>query len=257
MDWMKRIFFTIFCLAPFTILFAQSDNQTLRSVTKTDKRVCATGNDSFDFTYDVSYPFFSDNHATRKITDSLNKYVRIIAGNYFMDSTLSKSLISVIKKESDSIYTSWKKDLNISFCYNLENTENIELVFSNKRFSTLVNEWYAYDGGAHGVGGEDYIVLDTKTGRKINTWKQLFVDTNLVKSIAKNAFYAQKKRDQCDTADWFWGGEFYVSNNFAVLQQGILFYYQYYEIAPYVFGPTELLLTWDELKKVKMRKRIY
>ena len=258
--WAKfmRIIF-IFCLffCPFSASFGQSDKMIIRSINKLERAVCKDGTDSLTFNYSVSYPFFSDFKITKPITDSLNKYVRVVAGNYFMDSSLSKSLISVIKKESDSIYATWEHDLKVNFCYNLENIENIELIFHNKKFYSLVNAWYAYDGGAHPLSGEDYIVLDAKIGRKIESWKWLFTDTNLVKTIAKNEFYALKKREACDDANWFWGGDFYVSDNFAVLQNGILFYYQAYEIAPYAYGPTALFVKWDMLKKAKLKKRAY
>lgn len=253
---MKQLIGTFLFIIYCTALHAQWDKKTIRSVTKTQRDICASTGDSFDFHYEVSYPFFSNSKITHPITDSLNFYVRQVAGNNLMDSNFSSNLISLLKKESDTVFASWSRDLRVNFCYTLENIETIDLIYSNKMFSTLINRWYAYDGGAHGLSGEDFLVLDSKTGRRINSWKQLFVDTNKVFQLAKNEFYELKKREQCDSADWFWEGEFYVSDNFGILKEGILFYYQSYEIAPYALGPTELFLSWDILKKCKPKKKI-
>lgn len=40
---------------------------------------------------------------------------------------------------------------------------------------------------------------------------------------------------------------FSLNDNFAVADDGLLFYFDRYEMAPYALGPTELLLPWSEL----------
>ncbi len=249
----KYILISIFCIIN-TALQAQWDKVVTRGVVKTERGKCKNGTDSFDFNYSVTYPFFSNIKFTAPITDSLNYNILRIAGNSLMDSNYSSNLLSLLKIESDSVYATWKRDLQVNFCYNLENTERIELLYSDKKFCTLINDWYAYDGGAHGLSGEDYLVLDTKTGKRINSWKQLFADTNTAAQIIKTEFYALKKREQCDSSDWFWGGDFYVTDNFGVVKDGLVFYYQTYEIAPYADGPTELFIPWTLLKKAKIKK---
>ncbi|MCB1054950.1 MAG: DUF3298 and DUF4163 domain-containing protein [Acidobacteria bacterium] len=46
---------------------------------------------------------------------------------------------------------------------------------------------------------------------------------------------------------FFEGDRFALNDNFAVVDDGLLFHYNPYEIAPYVMGPTELFLSWQDL----------
>lgn len=256
---MKKIiiFLLFFPLAKPSM--AQWDKMEKMVVEVYDSSSCSgkdenNGIDSFQFKYTVSYPFFSNRKITQPITDSLNKYVRVIAGNSVADSFATYSLRAALKMEMDTLHDAWTHDLSSGFCYNFENSENIEIIFSDKHYTTLTNNWWAYDGGAHGVGGEDYIVLETASGRKINSWHEIVSDTALLLHIAEQEF--KRLKSICnDSTEWFWGGKFYLTNNFAVLTDGILFYYQTYEIAPYVFGPTELFLSWKMLKEALPKKK--
>lgn len=46
------------------------------------------------------------------------------------------------------------------------------------------------------------------------------------------------------------------NNNFAILKEGIRFYYNQYEIAAYAAGPIEILLTYEELSKIIKKNSI-
>ncbi|MBM3921534.1 MAG: DUF3298 domain-containing protein, partial [Sphingomonadales bacterium] len=83
----------------------------------------------------------------------------------------------------------------------------------------------------------------------------LFSDTNAVIKIAEKTFRKAKGMD--DNADisktWFWNGKFYLPDNFAYTEKGILFFYNVYEIAPYEQGETELLLDYQTLGKLLIK----
>lgn len=252
-----RKLLTILLLVSATILRAQLPAYKIKNVGKSDTAICTGSADSFTFSYQVSYPFFFDENKKGALADSLNHYVRIAAGNYFMDSNYMQNLNFLLKKEMDSVYEVWKRDLQVKFCYNLENRENLSVIFSNKKFISLSNIWFAYDGGAHGVGGQDLMLVDTRSGRRIHSWRQLFADTAEALRVARDIFYTEKKKENCETTEWFWGGDFFLTDNFAVLKTGLVFYYQAYEIAPYAYGPTSLFIPWDKLKKAKPLKQVY
>ncbi len=48
---------------------------------------------------------------------------------------------------------------------------------------------------------------------------------------------------------WFDNGQFSLTDNFAILPQGILFHYNSYEIASYAMGETTILLPYESIKK--------
>lgn len=43
--------------------------------------------------------------------------------------------------------------------------------------------------------------------------------------------------------------------NFAVTTEGVEFYYNPYEVAAYVFGPTDILFTWEQLGRLADKAR--
>lgn len=236
------------------------DKAMTNVVAKTDTAACTASADmkfadTVSFIYQISYPYFYNEGQTNPITDSANKYVRVVSGNTLLDSQDRTNLKFALKLEMDSLYKTWSRDLQGGFCYHFENSETISLAFADRNYLTLLNEWWAYDGGAHGVGGEDYVVLRSQTGQRIWSWKEIYPDTNRIIAIAKKEFYRLKKEELCDSVEWFWSGDFYLTDNFGILKDGITFYYQNYEIAPYVYGPTELFLSWDMLKPGKGKKK--
>jgi len=46
------------------------------------------------------------------------------------------------------------------------------------------------------------------------------------------------------------------NDNFAVTKEGLKFYYNNYEIAPYASGPTEILITYSELNDLISKNSI-
>ncbi len=73
-------------------------------------------------------------------------------------------------------------------------------------------------------------------------------------NIAEKIFREQNKipagTDLNAAGFWFEDNKFEVSDHFAILNKGLLFYYNAYEIAPYAFGPTELIVPYNEIKKI-------
>ncbi len=41
---------------------------------------------------------------------------------------------------------------------------------------------------------------------------------------------------------------FTLPENFALRDEGLAFYYNPYDVAPYAMGPTEIVLSWEEIK---------
>jgi hypothetical protein len=49
---------------------------------------------------------------------------------------------------------------------------------------------------------------------------------------------------------WFEDGVFRLNDNFGVTEEGIVFHFGYYEVAPYSMGPTEILITYDQISSL-------
>jgi hypothetical protein len=53
--------------------------------------------------------------------------------------------------------------------------------------------------------------------------------------------------DNLNEKGFFWDGKFQLPANIGLVPEGVQFFYNSYEIAAYAVGPTEFVLTWEEL----------
>lgn len=114
-------------------------------------------------------------------------------------------------------------------------------------------EHYLYLGGAHGTNSTTPMVFDTKTGQAV-TWNQVAINVSnekIVRLINKHKYDWLK--DMIDENDIREEDIFYVdpiepSESFSVNDEGLTFYYQPYDVAPYVFGVIEIMIPWEDLR---------
>ena len=109
-----------------------------------------------------------------------------------------------------------------------------------------------YTGGAHGNYSVSYYNIE------LNTGELLKLDNLLIKGFEKklNELIDKKFReakglkpgDDLEKDGGLFENKIKYNDNFAVTKEGLKFYYNNYEIAPYAAGPTELLITYTELK---------
>jgi hypothetical protein len=72
-------------------------------------------------------------------------------------------------------------------------------------------------------------------------------------NIAEAEFKAQsgiKPDEKIREPYWFKDGKFHLSGNYRFTTEGIVFYYDPYEIAPYSFGVIELKLPYEKIEKL-------
>ena len=122
-----------------------------------------------------------------------------------------------------------------------------------QHFVNYLIEKYEYMGGAHGLSAEMPIVFDLKTGDIVT--HEVFTghvgSDKLKELIDKHKF--DDLKDMVSDAGIDEDNIFYVesiepSQFFTVGEKGITFYYQPYDVAPYVFGVIQITLPWDDLK---------
>lgn len=102
-------------------------------------------------------------------------------------------------------------------------------------------------GGAHGFRDVRLLSFDAATGKALG-WDDL-VDPKSREPLLKVAEAEFRKSrniplyESLSGAGFdFPGGGFELASNFAILPTGVRMHYNPYEIAPYVFGPTEVLI---------------
>jgi hypothetical protein len=122
-----------------------------------------------------------------------------------------------------------------------------------EHFVNYLIEKYEYLGGAHGMSTETPLVFDLETGDIVT--HEFFtgqVGADKLKELIDKHKYDNLK-DMIQDAGIEEENIFYVesiepSSFYTVSQEGLTFYYQPYDLAPYVFGVITIPISWDGLK---------
>lgn len=132
--------------------------------------------------------------------------------------------------------------------------KNIESHIQLFRNDLLVYRIYyhEYTGGAHGNYMSTFLNLDLKTLTPIHL-RDLFVEDYkdpLTQLLWQQLIEDNHVSTRQEVEDLGYGstGELEPTENFYLTPQGITFYYNIYEIAPYVMGPTQITLSYESIQ---------
>lgn len=114
-----------------------------------------------------------------------------------------------------------------------------------------------FTGGAHGMATVTFTNLDPRTGASI-LLSDVLVDgyEATLLPLAEARFREVRGiEDGMSLSDagfsFFDNGVFALTENFAIGEDALTFYYNAYEVAPYALGSTEIVLSYDELNGLR------
>ncbi len=124
---------------------------------------------------------------------------------------------------------------------------NSDILFQQENYISVASTIFTYTGGAHPNNSQVYRSYDLKTGETITLDDILEPGyASALNSSAEIEFRMQKEippNESLESAGyWLEDGAFKVNDNFAIINQSLMFYYNAYEIGPYSLGATELEL---------------
>ena len=126
------------------------------------------------------------------------------------------------------------------------------VVFQSERVLNIEIKHYTFTGGAHGYSGFRSLLFDPATGKSIAI-ASLFNDPTAFKKFAEQQF-----REKFDVPAgtpinskglMFENEKFQLPQNIFFTTQGIVLYYNAYEIASYAEGAKELLLPYEKVDR--------
>lgn len=211
---------------------------------------CTAGSDSCTYIR-ISYQLLTDSPQSTKINksiiDTITKYSFTYEKPY---NSIDESMNAYIKE-----YESYRKDMastgNSEYMMNWYYDEKGAVEYDNGSILSYSMTNESFTGGAHGSNYVNYYIFDQTSGNVL-TYKDIFIkgsDKDLNKLIDKKFRQSKGLKPGESLVD---GGGLFENHiehndNFAVFKDGIKFYYNSYEIAPYSSGPTELIFSWAEL----------
>jgi hypothetical protein len=208
---------------------------------KSDTMQCAS--------YEVNYPEFSglDSVVERKIRRQVNATVSM--GN---PEAEGKSM-EQIGEEFVQEYEDFNKEMPDAAGGWYYNADVSVEVLTDTLISMTVSQDY-FTGGAHGGADTYFINVNPSTGAEFtldNLLKNGYLEP--LTSLGEQIF--RKVKEIPDTASLnenyfeFPDDTFALNKNYGFKKEGIVFYYNNYEIAPYAAGPTEVIIPYETVRE--------
>ncbi|NBL65404.1 DUF4163 domain-containing protein [Flavobacterium sp. NST-5] len=133
----------------------------------------------------------------------------------------------------------WEAKIDAKITYETENVINVSV------------ENYMFTGGAHGYQGIRSLLFDAKTGKELKL-KDYIKDEASLLAMAEKLFREKYKIGANDpinkTGLMFEGEKFALPQNIFFTKDGLLLYYNTYEVAAYVEGAKEVLIPYNQLE---------
>ena len=152
-------------------------------------------------------------------------------------------MLSKYKTIWNDVKASLEKEPELGFSSNTW----MMFVGQKEKLATFAIRYYSYTGGAHGLGGSEYLTIDMTT-HKVLTLSDIIEQKKLpeVKELLWS-FYTDSGRIKDEEA-FTKKTDFDVSKNFYLAHDGIHFIYDEYEIASYAEGEQDLVISWGLLQ---------
>lgn len=213
-----------------------------------------------NLTISFTYPVKSSD---AMLKDSLDAY---FIATCFGDKYIGRQPADVVKEYSRTYIEEYRRDLEPMY------TEDIK----NKEADAPIGGWYSYyktikssvqlyekellvyqiyydefTGGAHGVYMTTFLNIDLATMRPLRL-DDLFVEDYKASltDLIWNQLMADNKvatREALEDIGYGSTGEITPTENFFLSREGITFYYNIYDITPYVMGPVRVQISFDML----------
>lgn len=192
------------------------------------------------------------------INDTLMHYLKAALAVYAVEDEEFRIPLDEVADRFIGDYESLRKD-NPAYDIPWEVETASSILFQSPKLVSMKYATYSNTGGAHPNSFTTLLVLDKATGLKLDL-RDFINSIPRLETIAEKHFRRARgltPKQSLDDAGFFWGESFALSEHFALLDSGLYFYYNNYDIAPYVLGPTEFTIPLSELDGILYKNRIF
>ena len=208
-----------------------------------------------------------DKYADNEVLTNIQK--QIIA-KVFGEQYNSVPVDSVIPKYVDKLHKNYLRDYDEAFQASVKkaggpsmsNEISIDGVslYLDEKILSYSYESYAYLGGAHGNSNRMLYNYDLSNAHTIKEQDLFIADYKvLLTQLIKDQILEQSAElgSVADLNDLnFWEDEIKPNDNFYISDEGLVYIFNPYEIAPYSMGQTEVMLPYDKLRPLLKKGNI-
>ena len=187
------------------------------------------------------------NEVSKKINKVINDHIANML-SFSEEETDTLSLDAAIKN-FEKEYSSFKSDFEESALV-WEATFDGEVTYQSPEIITVAINSYLNTGGAHGNMNITLLNFDPLTG-DILKFDDIISDKNILEKIAQEYFETATNTKASDGfGDYFFDEGFHLPANIGYNDEGLLLFYNVYEIASYAVGITEFTIPFNEVEAV-------
>ncbi len=195
----------------------------------------------------ITSHLFGDKYATMHIRDAMQSVIELYTTEYLRNNKMLADELSLQDAEEENEDMAAGK-------YSFSEVEILTgrvMNVQNGIFSYGM-EQYVYTGGAHGVSNRYFYNYDLQNGTLLKE-EDIFIEgyEETLADILRHNLVAQNPETQ--VLDDLYQTEYDVekivpNNNFYYTEDGIIYVFNPYEIAPYAYGETEIMISNAELQ---------
>lgn len=182
-------------------------------------------------------------NAPEALAKEVNKDVqKLIIEKLIFDGQSASSVKEAVEIYLSNSENSYPENSALSALHELQ--MDVEVRYMSNDILTLQSDYFEFSGGAHGRSGLHYWNYNPTTGKRLEN-KALFKDLEGFTAFAKAAFI---KTHGSIEQFWFEDKVFILPASIGFSQEGMLLFYNVYEIASYADGTFQLTFTWEEIE---------
>lgn len=200
---------------------------------------------------------------SKALLDSINNALtNLCLGKEYVGLDIHKALneyklayIKGYKNDVEKFYLeevnkSPKEDLTFEWC-NYAKDIKANILFNEYSLLVYQIDTYEYTGGAHGMYASNFLNFDLKTGRQLHLADLFKADYKkeltrmLIAQLEKNNKVTSES--ELEDIGYFITEPLSPTENFYIDKEGLTFYYNVYEIAPYAMGTTVIKLPFGAI----------
>lgn len=129
----------------------------------------------------------------------------------------------------------------------------VDITYSDSLYLGLSMDNYSYTGGAHPNHYVSKKIFSKQTGQVLKL-SDIVNDIPAITLLVEKNFRKEIKIGPTESLEsvgfWFENDEFTLPQNIGMSNDGLEFYYNPYEVAPYAQGSTKVILPYDKIKKL-------
>lgn len=185
---------------------------------------------------------FGDKYMTMTPEEAMKKYTEKYVADY------RKDLEPMYKKDEQDK----EDDASMEAWYSYYKGIESHVQLYTKRLLVYRIDYNEYTGGAHGIYMSSFLNMNLQTLSPIRL-DDLFVNdySEALTDLLWNQLMADNKvtsRQELEDMGYVTTGNLEPTENFYLGKEGITFYYNVYDIAPYVMGPVKITLPYEMMQ---------